>query len=411
MKTRFRTPNFASRTGSLLATGLILVSSKTIGAPSPDLAKLADANNGFAFTLVKELAKGKPGENIFISPYSISGALQMVRAGAAGETRREMDEVLGTKEFSGDSLAGAYKELDQAIHAGASNAVLSVANAIWYAPNIQLRPEFVSVNKDFYGARLSALDFTDPRASGIVNKWVDEQTHGKIKRIVEGPLSGLTGAFLANAIYFKGSWEKKFEQKDTEDRVFNLAYGQQKTVPMMRQKREFLYQDAPGFQAVDLDYAGSRLRMCLLLPKANSSPRKLLEGMEAETWKTSVIPKFGRRQGTLLLPRFKLEYGAELKQPLAGLGMKRAFYRAADFSAMSATPLFVEAVKHKSFVEMNEEGTEAAAVTGVIMHATAVRPEGQPFQMVVDRPFLFVIEDAPTHSILFLGLVLDPTGN
>ena len=396
------------KNGRLLAgigVGLCLLD----GANAADMEKLSSGNNAFAFALAKELAKEKPGENIFISSYSISTALQMVRAGAAGETKAEMDRVLGVGGASGNELAQAYKELDAAIRAGASNAVLNVANAIWFAPNVELKPDFSSLNKQYYGAKLSALDFTDPRSSGVVNRWVDDATHGKIKQMIEGPMSGMTGAFLCNAIYFKGTWDKQFNPRETQDRQFHLAYGQQKAIPMMRQKRDFEYNETDTFQAVRLAYAGSRLGMYVFLPATNSTPQKLVEDFSAAGWEKGVVAKFAKREGTLQMPRFKMEYKAELKQPLMALGMQRAFRAgAADFSGMTSTPLYVDAVKHKSFVEVNEEGTEAAAATGVTMKMTAVAPGPRPFQMIVDRPYVFVIEDQPSHTILFLGEVMEP---
>jgi serpin B len=374
-----------------------------------DMQKLSSGNNAFAFSLAKELGKQKAGENVFISPYSISTALQMVRAGAAGETKAEMDRVLGVEGASGDALAKAYKDLDAGIRAGASNAVLNVANAIWYAPNVQLKPDFSALNDQYYGAKLASLDFTDPRAAGVVNRWVEEATHGKIKQMIEGPMSGMTGAYLCNAIYFKGTWEKQFDTHETQDRQFHLAYGQQKAVPMMRQKRSFEYKETETFQAVRLAYAGSRLGMYVFLPGTNSTPQKLVEEFGAAGWEKGVVGTFANREGTLQMPRFKMEYKAELKAPLMALGMQRAFRAGtADFSGMATTPLYVDAVKHKSFVEVNEEGTEAAAATGITMKMAAVASGPRPFQMIVDRPFVFVIEDQPSHTILFLGEVAEP---
>ena len=276
-------------------------------AMAADIQTLSAGNNAFAFSLLKELAKEKPGQNIFISPYSISTALQMVRAGAAGETKTEMDSVLGVQGVDSQALARAYKDLDTTIRASASNAVLTVANAIWYAPNVQLKPEFASLNENLYGAKLSPLDFTDPRASGIVNGWVDQATRGKIKKIVEGPLSRMTGAFLCDAIYFKGTWEKQFSASETQARQFKLAYNRQKAVPMMRQKREFEYSETETYQAVRLAYAGSRLGMYVFLPKTNSSVQPLLQELSTNGWTQRILSKFSRREGTLTLPKLKLE--------------------------------------------------------------------------------------------------------
>jgi serine protease inhibitor len=379
----------------------------TSAAPS-----LSQGNNAFAFSLVRELEKENRGENIFISPYSISTALQMVRAGAGGETKSEMDKVLGNGGSDGKALAKAYKDLDDSIRTSASNAVLNVANAMWYAPNIMLKPDYVSLNTDFYGAKLSALDFTDPRVSGVVNAWVEEATHGKIKKMVEGPMSGLTGAFLCNAIYFKDTWETQFDKKGTQERLFNLPYNQQKTVPMMYQRREFQYQETDTFQAVYLAYSGSHLGMYVFLPKKDADPQKILEQLRTSGWSAELAAKLRGREGTLGMPKFKMEYSAELKKPLMNLGMRRAFSPAsADFSGMTSTGLFVDRVKHKSFVEVNEEGTEAAAATGVVMKRLAERPGAGPFQMIVDHPFFFLIEDRPSHTILFLGEVLDPSAS
>jgi serpin B len=216
---------------------------------------------------------------------------------------------------------------------------------------------------------------------------------------------------LANAIYFKGKWGRPFDKQSTKDRAFNvLPGGTPKQVPMMWQNGHFIYQQGDGFQAVRLPYAGWHLQMYLFLPDTNSSPTKLLADFSGETWRDKILPQFHATEGVLALPRFKLDYDVILNDPLQALGMRQAFAGDADFSAMADEPLFVSEVKQKSFVEVNEEGTEAAAVTTVTMHATAkFRPE-KPFEMIVDRPFLFVIADDQTKSILFMGVIYDPAG-
>jgi serpin B len=370
---------------------------------------VGDGTTEFAFRLVRQLAKEQPSANIFVSPYSISAALQMVRNGASGETRKEMDATLGFPGIETAELAKAYRDTDRTIRNDANNAVLSIANSIWYAPNLQLHPEFLSLNKDFYHAKLNALDFTDPRASGMINKWVNEETRGRITRLFDGPLSGATGAVLANAIYFKGRWENQFEQSRTMERPFNLVYQHQKTVPTMEQSRRFRYLESAGFQAVWMPYAGLKLGMYLILPAKQSSPFNVLSNMNAGTWKTDVLARFDSQEGMLRLPKFKLEFGAELKPTLAAMGLRSAFGSGADFSGMASGPMRLDAVKHKAFVEVNEEGTEAAAATGAavaLVSAAPVKPK--PFQMIVDRPFLFAIEDSTTGAILFIGIVVDP---
>ncbi len=402
------------RSGSSGRTGFfgLLLCLAGLGAAAaalpPEEEKLASANSGFAFALLKQIVKEQPGTNIFISPYSAGTVLKMIGNGAAGKTKEEMEHVLGTSGMTAQSLNRACKEMDESVRSAQSNVVLTLANSIWYRPGVELRPEFASVNQDFYGATLSALDFTDPRSAGAMNRWAEEATQGRIKTIIEPPIPGSFQVFLANAIYFKGTWLLQFDQKQTSERPFYLSGGGQKPAPMMRQKARFSYQGASGFQAVRLPYAGDRLGMYVLLPATNSSIEKLLLGLDGRAWQANVLPKFEQREGTLVLPRFKLEYGVQLKKPLQALGLRLAFERDADFSAMSATPLFLDEVKQKAFVEVSEEGTEAAAVTLGGIRNTAVRETQKPFEMVADRPFLFVIEDSQAKAILFVGAMFEP---
>ena len=378
-------------------------------APSPDQVKLVAADTGFAFGLLTELAREQPAKNLFISPYSISTVLQMVANGAGGSTREEMARVLETTGLEPRALNQAHRDLDKAIRGAQGDVLLTIANALWYSVAVELKPGFASLNRDCYGATLDALDFTDPRTGGIVNAWAEKNTQGRIKHIVAGRLPGDTSMVLANAIYFKGLWHRPFDPKATKDRPFHLAGGGQKQVPMMQQRSEFQYQEANGCQTVRLPYKGRRLAMYVLLPEAGSSVSKLLATLNGEARPGKLLRQLRTREGDLVLPRFKLEYGTELKPPLQAMGMKLAFISGgADFSAMSPTPQYLSAVRHKSFVEVNEEGTEAAAATVAIMRPTSVEPATPPFEMVVDRPFLFVIADNLTKAILFLGVVFEP---
>lgn len=389
---------------------LILISALFSGraaesaAPSPDEQKLALANEQFGLKLLSQLAKAEPGANIFISPHSIATALDMVAAGAAGQTKTEMDKVLGTVGQSAAAIANDYTAIDHGLQASASNAILTIANSVWFAPFVQLKPDFLSLNEQYYRAKVGPLDFTDPRASGIVNRWVSENTHGKIEKLVEGPLSGMTGAFIANAIYFKGTWQDKFDVKQTRTRPFHLQAAATKDVPLMQRHAEFQYKASDAFQAVWLPYQGRRLGMYVFLPATNSTVEKMLTGLAHKFWEG-----FGETPGTLALPKFTLAFRAELKEHLNELGMKKPFVAGvADFSGISTTPLYISSVVHKSFVEVNEEGTEAAAATGITMNATAVHKPRAPFEMIVDRPFLFLIQDRITRAPLFVGIVNTP---
>jgi serine protease inhibitor len=385
----------------------VLFGGQLLAAAPEDQAKLVAADTGFAFRLLKELAREQPGRNVFISPYSISAVLQIVCNGAGGNTREEMAQVLGTSGIGTKALGEAYKELAASVRSAQAEVTLNIANAIWYSVGVEVKPVFAALNRDFYEATMDAVDFTDPRTAGFINAWTDKQTSGRIKNVIAGRLPGDTSMVLANAIYFKGSWERKFDPKATKLRAFHASDARQAQVPMMAQSGEFEYRQGNGCQAVRLPYKGLRLGMYVLLPETNSSPGKRLATLNDKVGQEEIVGQLRRRKGSLILPRFKLEYGAEMKQPLQALGMILPFSMAADFSGMSSRRQLVSAVKHKSFVEVNEEGTEAAAATVAVMKLTAMPPM-QPFEMTVDRPFLFVIADNVSNAILFVGLVYDP---
>ncbi|MGA3285430.1 MAG: serpin family protein [Verrucomicrobiota bacterium] len=372
-----------------------------------DQAKLAAANTGFAFDLLKQIVRGQPDTNVFISPFSVSSVLQMAGNGAAGETRTEMQRALKTGGLPTASLNAAYKDLNQSLNSQ-TNVILDMANAIWYQEEVRLKPGFVSDDQNFFAAKLAGVDFKNPESAQTINDWADKSTRGKIKEVVQWPFPPLTRVILANAIYFKGKWDRPFDKKETKPHAFYLSRGGEKQVPMMWQRRRFSYQEGDGYQAVRLPYAGGRLQMYLFLPGTNSSPTKLLADLNSETWRDKIVPRFMEREGTLVLPRFKIEYDVTLNDPLKALGMRSAFTPAADFSAMADEPLYISAVKQKSFVDVNEEGTEAAAVTTVTMRSQAIAVPTKPFEMIVDRPFFFVIGDDQTQSILFMGMVHDP---
>jgi serine protease inhibitor len=393
---------------------LVLVMSatfpKTLAQSTSESAQqeLASANAGFGFRLLKELAGEKTQANIFISPYSISSVLQMIGNGARGRTREELLDVLGISSLTGAAMNDAYESLSRSIGSTQTNALLNIANAVWYRAGSPIDSQFASVNEKFYRATLAPLDFSDPHSSQTMNDWASQNTHGRIKTIIQPPIPPDTAIVLANAIYFKGTWLNQFDPKQTKPRDFHMVNGTRQQIPMMEQTRSFRYQEGAGFQAVQLFYSGKRLEMEILLPEPNSNLATFLSQLDAKTWQNSVLPTFREDRGTLVLPRFKLRYGAELKQPLATLGLKNVLSPNADFSGMSSSRLFLSQIKHQSFVEVNEEGTEAAATTTGVMALASIRNQPQPFQMIVDRPFLFVISDEATKSILFMGAVFDP---
>jgi serpin B len=402
-------------TNSLIAVLVLFAGLYQADAALTDQEKLAAANNGFAFNLLKQLAKDQPTANIFISPYSASTVLQMVGSGADGPTRIEMQQVLGTTGLSSDAVSSANKDIAQSLNNGNTNVILTIANAIWYRKGSPVKPEFIVRNQQFFDCTIGTFNLSDPHPEDVINAWASDKTHGKISRIADGGLFSVDTArlFLANAVYFKGKWEDPFEVKDTKDRPFYLHGGSQKTVSMMTQTRTFTYRRGTDYQAVRLPYQGENLAMYVFLPDINSSLEKLLGIMNGDSWQRVTRPGFSKKEGTLVLPKFKLEYGVELIQPLQALGMKKAFGKDnSDHFPGIGSGIGIYDMRQKAFVEVKEEGTEAAAVTLLAMADSAeAMPSPNPFQMIVDRPFLFLIEDKQTGTILFMGVMFNPETN
>ncbi len=394
---------------------IVVVSFFVLGAFAAlplDKRQLVSANTGFAFKLLKQLAKDQPGANIFISPFGVSAVLQMAGNGAGGQTKTEMQQVLGATGLPQNILNEANRDINRSLASTDTNNILTIANALWYQAGIPAKPDFISCNQQFFGATVAPLDFTNDHSVDVINTWAGEKTRGKITHIADGLTSPPPKLFLANAVYFKGKWEDPFDKGGTKDRPFHLEGGNQKQVPMMEKTRRFAYRRGTGYQAVRLPYEGWDLAMYVFLPDPGSCPEKLLGIMDGDKWEQITKPGFEDREGTVVLPKFKLEYGVELEQSLKSMGMKTAFDDRpgrADFSGISSRPLYISEVRQRTFVEINEEGTEAAAVTGMLNPVSGLEIDPlPPFQMIVDRPFLFLIADEQTGTILFVGIIREP---
>jgi serpin B len=383
-----------------------------IFAAETDLSKIAAANNTFAFKLLKQLATEQPGASVFVSPYSAATALQMAANGAGGQTKAEMQQVLETSGISATTLNTASKAAADLLNSKDTNIILTTANALWYRQSAQIKPSFLSANQNIFSSTVKALDFGNmPAAEAEINQWASDQTHGRITGIANGMIDPTyTDLILANAIYFKGKWEDPFDVTLTKERPFHPATGAEKNLPMMEMSKAFTYRKGSGYQAVRLPYMGGDLAMYVFLPDTNSSPTKLLQIMNGDKWRRVTVPGFSEQVGLVVLPKFKLENTLELIPPLEALGMKTAFnQKKADFSGMFSDTHYISEVRQKAFVETSEEGTEAAAVTAVDMPLAGgieLNPP-KPFEMIVDRPFLFAIVDARSEMILFVGLVND----
>jgi len=378
-----------------------------------DLALLTEGNSAFAFNLYQELRK--KGGNLFYSPYSISVALAMTYAGARGDTAEEM---AATLQFllEQDRLHPAFNWLDAELASRGEGAQgkdgegfrLNIVNAIWGQKDYGFLSTFLDVLAENYGAGLRILDFINETEKSrlAINDWVSDQTEDRIKDLIpQGAIDVLTRLVLTNAIYFNAAWKYPFDEDMTADGPFYLLDGGQVTVPMMQQIQSFGYTDGEGYQAVELLYDGDELSMVILLP-ASGNFEAFEEGLEAQQI-SDIISDLQLAQVTLTMPKFEFDSEFSLKDTLAEMGMPAAFSEAADFSGMTGTrDLCISAVLHKAFVSVDEAGTEAAAATAVIVGETAV--PGQSVEVTVNRPFIFLIRDIETGSILFVGRVLNP---
>ncbi len=400
---------------AVVSGSLLAARAGTPGAPPtpmhPDGAAVVKGNTAFALELYARLRE-RDG-NLFLSPYSVSTALAMTYAGARGDTAAQMADVLHF-DLKGEALHRAFGQLVERLNEQGEKGgyQLSVANALWGQKGYGFLKEFLDLTEAHYGAGLHEVDFEKglEAARQTINAWVEEETQDKIKELIpKGALDVLTRLVLTNAIYFKGDWASPFEEEETKDEPFTLLDGQKLDVPMMHQTEKFGYAEDEGLQVLELPYVGKELSMVVLLPKSADGLADLEKSLTAENLE-KWLAGLRRRNVVVALPRFKVTCGFALGKALKSMGMTDAFSpAAADFSGMNGgkEPLWIGAVIHKAFVEVNEEGTEAAAATAVMMVGGMARPEPTPV-FRADHPFLFLIRDTRTGSILFLGRVANP---
>jgi serpin B len=285
-----------------------------------------------------------------------------------------------------------------------------VANRLWGQKGFSIRPEFLALTRQQYGAEMLLVDFAQAEAaSREINRWVEQQTNDKIKDLIPpGSLDALTRLVLTNAVYFKGDWVQPFDKRNTREEDFTVSAEKKVKLPLMHQQTKMGYAEEETFQVLELPYAGQELSMVVLLPKKVDGLPELEKAITVDTL-AALIPKLHVREVITYLPKFKLETSFGLNATLLAMGMKRAFSREADFSGISsADTLYISAVLHKAYVDVNEEGTEAAAATGVVMRAMAAR-RPQPLPVFrADHPFLFLIRDTKAGSILFMGRLTNP---
>jgi serine protease inhibitor len=379
---------------------------------------VAAADNAFGFRLLGAVQKKAPTDNVVLSPVSAALDLAMALNGATGETRQQMLAALSLGGSDIGAINTANAQLIKVIRTPTNSVTLSVADSLWVDNRrVMLRPDYVKRMQEAYDAEIDALDFSDPGAAARINGWASKQTQGRIPKVIDR-IDPADLALLLNAVYFKGQWTHKFDKAQTQQRDFTLASGAVKPVARMAQSGHFDYFETPDLQAIRLPFGTGDLVMEILLPAKSSSLSALEAQLTPEHW-TAWRTQHSSRSGRIELPRFELKSSYHLNEPLQALGMVRAFHAsgpdAAQLTEMlspqqgNAGHFFISSVLQSTYWKVDEEGSEAAAVTTIGVRAALMRPE-QPFQMIVDRPFFCAIEDRRSGALLFVGAIYDPTG-
>ena len=377
-----------------------------------NISSFDEAVNVFGFNMFKQLNEENDG-NIFFSPYSIFTALAMTYEGARNKTADEMSSVLNVEQ-NNESLHNYMKSLYEYLNKENDDYNISTANALWVNKNFKLLEDYLKIIKDYYGGDATEVDYGNPQeAAGIINQWVESNTNGLIKDLItEGVISPLTRLILTNAIYFKGTWKVQFDPDNTTDRDFKISSGNSvevSTMNLIETEDVFNYTETDTLQILELPYTSNDLSMIILLPK-NNDLSNIIDSVDNDKlsgWKESMVEK----SLDIYLPKFEIETKYSLKETLKQLGMMDPFTTAADFSGITGgKDLFISNVIHKAFVEINEEGTEAAAATAVIMDLTSVNGGGSSrIVFDCDHPFMYLIQHKETGTILFMGSINDPS--
>jgi serpin B len=375
--------------------------------------QLVSRNNSFGFRLLRTVNQSESNKNVFLSPFSVAMALGMTLNGAAGSTEEEMKSTLGFGGMTQEEINTTYAGLMRLLRTLDPKVEFTIANSIWHRLGFPVEQQFIDINRLYFEAVVRGINFSAPDAAKTINAWVDKNSKGMIQGIVPDPIPDDVVMYLINAIYFKGIWTYQFDKSKTADAPFYLDNGRTITSKLMQLRGTLPYAESGSYQAIELPYGDSLFAMIVVLPKAGQSLESFVDNLTQESW-NSLKAALRPASGTLFLPKFKLAYEKDLNKPLKDMGMVRAFDAGqADFRRISeevyrqGNRLYISKVKHKSFVQVDEEGTEAAAVTSVEAGITSAGP--REFVMRVDRPFFFIITERHSGTLLFAGKVVEPT--
>jgi serine protease inhibitor len=400
---------------ALITGGCSLQQAVSMEKPADDVLAsfridMAQAHNRFGFDVYRALPKDK--QNVMISPFSLAMAFAMALNGADGETEAEMARIMGLDQWQRDEINSHLLALLYFLRTADSEVTLNIANSAWMKAGVPFEADYVQRLEEYLLARTETLDFSEPQAPAIINEWVNRQTRGMIPVVVEPPIDPLTILYLINAVYFDGNWTTQFNrQSTTEEGFFNLD-GSDVIVPMMNQTGSLPYYETDTFQLVRIPYGQEeRISMSILLPRENISWEEFSTVWNLDSW-NEWRKSLSEKSGVLALPRFEFSYESSLIDTLTSIGLHQAFQPdSANFGRMVNPSvhddLHISDVIHKTRIRVGEEGTEAAAVTSIEMGVTSI--PAHDFTMQINRPFIFVISDEDTGTILFLGHVTDLT--
>jgi serine protease inhibitor len=363
--------------------------------------------NSFGFRLFSKINAVQTDSNVFISPFSVSMAFGMALNGANGATLDSLKQALGDAGMSMDEINQSYKNVSATLTTLDPRVAFRIANSIWYVTGFEVLQKFLDDNKTYFDAEVASLDFSQPSALQTINNWVNTKTNGKIPTILDRIERGVV-MYLINAIYFKGAWTYQFDPQYTKDAPFTCTDGSTVSCQLMSQQATFAYYDNSEMQAIDVPYGDRMFSMTVILPCAGTSIDQFAAALTEDRWNT-IVSSLDSSKVDLFIPKFKLEYKKTLNDELQALGMTIAFTPEADFSRI--TPgggIYISEVKHKTFVEVNEEGTEAAAVTSIEFIRSTAEGPSIPV-MRIDRPFIFAIREHQSGTILFIGKIVNPS--
>ncbi len=373
--------------------------------------QLLQTSNDFAFDIFNKVVSFDEDKgNLMISPLSISLALAMTYNGADGTTKEAFEKTLHLNGLSVEEINQSYQSLVNALLSVDPKVIMEIANSIWYRNDFSVEDSFLNINKNYYNSEVRKLNFSDPASVDIINSWVSDKTHEKIGKIID-KIEPANVMFLINAVYFKGIWKYQFNKEDTKEEPFFDKNGNLfKNVQMMSFKEKINYTSNDLLRAIDLPYGQGNFSMSILLPDYGISADSIISSMNKDSWSNLINSFSNDTEVNVYLPKFKIEYKKELIPDLTQLGMGVAFSGGADFTKINkGGNLYISSVKHKTFIEVDEEGTEAAAVTSVTISYTSAGGGGDgSIEFRADHPYIFVIREQTTGAILFMGKVIEP---